>query len=536
MKKKIMAIVLASMVLASSVACEKEVKVEPERPETPEVEAIEKGITVVNHPLEATMDGEVMATASYPEIILCDDYAKKYPKLNDAINGYNEYWADSSNESANAYARMRKSDREEGIEEDEYSVSTSLEVVRFDDRLFTVLYDESYQSGACTGDYNISYNIDVATGNLVSITTVVDDGDAFAKAVRGKMDEKYPTYKDEYDKYFCAGEELGDAFEYKFDNDNYTWTLTEEGLHLYFGSYEVQDVDDSKMDVVLSTEEIKDIINPVFLPKENTDIDSMVEIKTADVVTFEAEDEEYLWEEPNGDVHAGFLVPNHTWKKYVSEYCKQAAEKHISLTQLSMDKTDWLDTEVWAEKNGFEMARLPYSDGTYDYEPYNPGEYSYENQSIVVYNQNREVVIDLDLSQVCNGPDETDEKWSCATQYINWAQIDGDYLYLSIGHGGYTSEESWTGYIVAIDLNINDLVWRSEPLVSNNSNFKIVDDTIICGYGFTSEPDYLYLLDKHTGDRVDKIRLVSAPAQFEVKDDILYLATYDTSYEFKINR
>lgn len=536
MKKKLLASLMAGLLLLSVSGCAKEVTVEEERPEAPAVEAIEKGITVVNHPLEGAIDGEVMATASYPEIILCDDYASKYPKLNSAIIGYNEYWADNGNENVSGYARMRKSDREDGIEQDTYLANVDISVVRFDDRLFTVLYNDSYQSGACTGEWNTSYNIDVATGNFVNITTVVDDGDAFAKLVREKMDEKYPKYKDEYDKYFCAGEELGDAFEYKFQNDNYTWTLTDEGLHLYFGTYEIQDLDDSKMDILLSNDEIADFINPVFVVDEKQDIDSMVEIKTADVVTVEVEDSDYIWDEVDGDYHDAYLVPNHSWKKYVSEYCKPASDKHISLTEISQDKTDWLDQDVWADKNGFEVARMPYSDGTYEYQPYNAGEYSYQYQSIIVYNNAGETIIDLDLSQVCNGPDEAEEKWSCATQYINWAQIDGDYLYLAIGHGGYTSEESWTGYIVCIDLNINDMIWRSEPLVSNNSNFKIVDDTIICGYGFTSEPDFLYLLDKYTGDRVDKIRLTSAPDQFEVKDDILYIATYDTSYEFKINR
>ncbi|MBQ8488560.1 MAG: hypothetical protein IJ535_02145 [Pseudobutyrivibrio sp.] len=78
------------------------------------------------------------------------------------------------------------------------------------------------------------------------------------------------------------------------------------------------------------------------------------------------------------------------------------------------------------------------------------------------------------------------------------------------------------------------LLWRSEPNVSNFNNFKIVDDTIICGYGFTEEPDYLYLLDRYTGDKVEEIKLDSAPYQFEVRDDILYVATYNTAYEFAI--
>ena len=42
---------------------------------------------------------------------------------------------------------------------------------------------------------------------------------------------------------------------------------------------------------------------------------------------------------------------------------------------------------------------------------------------------------------------------------------------------------------------------------------------------------------KKTVDGVaSEIKLDSAPSQFEVRDDILYVATYNTAYEFKINR
>lgn len=67
-------------------------------------------------------------------------------------------------------------------------------------------------------------------------------------------------------------------------------------------------------------------------------------------------------------------------------------------------------------------------------------------------------------------------------------------------------------------------------------NFCIIDDTIVCGYGFTEEEDYIYLLDKNTGERVENIPVNSAAEQFEVVGDTLYVATYNTEYEFNINR
>lgn len=51
-------------------------------------------------------------------------------------------------------------------------------------------------------------------------------------------------------------------------------------------------------------------------------------------------------------------------------------------------------------------------------------------------------------------------------------------------------------YITALDKITGKVLWRTKPLISNAANFEIIEDTLIAGYGFTAEPDYLYLLDK----------------------------------------
>ena len=77
-------------------------------------------------------------------------------------------------------------------------------------------------------------------------------------------------------------------------------------------------------------------------------------------------------------------------------------------------------------------------------------------------------------------------------------------------------------------------MFRTEPLVANADNFVIVGDTIICGYGFTDEPDYIYLIDRFTGEKYETIPVITAASQFVVVGDTLYVATYNTDYEFDI--
>ena len=246
----------------------------------------------------------------------------------------------------------------------------------------------------------------------------------------------------------------------------------------------------------------------------------------------EEESEDYSVEMGSG---VCYTISNPTWRKFYNGTDSADNYSHISLTQQSEATSDWLDTEVWCEKNGFEYARMPYSDGTYEYETFYTVD-DYSATELCIYDESTETLLyDLDLYLLCYGPDDEDE-YSMAIQDIQWAQIDdsANMLYVSIIHNGYASENPRSSHIVAIDLSTMEVVWRSEAQVSGLCNFKIVDDTIICGYGFTSEPDYIYLLDKHTGDKIDQISVASAPEQMEIRDGILYVATYNTAYEYII--
>ena len=119
-------------------------------------------------------------------------------------------------------------------------------------------------------------------------------------------------------------------------------------------------------------------------------------------------------------------------------------------------------------------------------------------------------------------------------QSINWVIIEDNILYISHGHSTYAkSSFGKNAYISAIDLTSHKILWTTEPLTSN-STFTLVDNSVICGYGFTTETDYLFVLDKNTGRRKQTIKLDKGPSYIIQKENKIYVRTYDLDYEFYI--
>lgn len=114
--------------------------------------------------------------------------------------------------------------------------------------------------------------------------------------------------------------------------------------------------------------------------------------------------------------------------------------------------------------------------------------------------------------------------------------IKDDVLYFSYGHDTYSADsDGKNGYIAAIDIhdfNAPEPLWNSPALVSNAQNFVVDGGYIISGYGFTKEPDYLYLLDKATGTPIARHKLKTAPKAIVLKDNQLFVKTYNTDYVF----
>ena len=117
------------------------------------------------------------------------------------------------------------------------------------------------------------------------------------------------------------------------------------------------------------------------------------------------------------------------------------------------------------------------------------------------------------------------DKW-----YINGnnACLLDDIFYGISVTNGYAQPDSC--FMFAYDLENNKLLWRSGDQTCNTMNFIVKKDVIICGYGFTSEKDYLYQLNLHTGEVIASLELKKQPDLLVPQDNMLYVHTYSYNY------
>ena len=497
--------------------------IEPLKPE--ELADGKRYITVVNNRITCSDDEKEWASGCYPQIIFNDEYKEKYPRLSERIDELNAIWAKETPKNVAEYASWAKTDTYS--EDPHYESEVKLQVVRADDRLFTLLLSFfDWSGGAHPNHYTASINIDPVTGSDLRLDQILDDSTCLSEAIRTNLEKNYEGIMEEVDSFYFQDEDDDpDQFVQKLKDDSYTYTLDDKGLCIMFSPYEIASYAAGYMEVTLTTQEYPQLIKKDYIMDKPAKMDKIVAEKEGPVTEVE----------PQADSNAETLsISNPTWDYYLSENAKAPGNKGLKLTKTDEKKSDWLELHAWAERNGFTEASPEYSDENYSYLPYNSLDSSFMYTGIIVSDADNNTVCDYDLNTLCNGPDDKDGKTSACTQFIRYAILTDDVLYVEMSHYGYASEEPDSAYIAAIDVSTGEVLFKTEPLTANAGNFRIVGDTIICGYGFTAEPDHIYLLDRYTGERYSEIPVNSAPAQFEVVGDELYVATYNTEYVFKI--
>ena len=129
------------------------------------------------------------------------------------------------------------------------------------------------------------------------------------------------------------------------------------------------------------------------------------------------------------------------------------------------------------------------------------------------------------------------EEGEFTRQSVIWAVEAGGTLYVSHGHSTYAKESGGrNAYVTAIDPRSGDLLWRSSPLVANARTFLVLDDLLVTGYGFTAEPDHLYLLDRKTGAVKARQLLKTGPETLILQDGKIFVRCYDTDEVYRLRR
>ena len=121
------------------------------------------------------------------------------------------------------------------------------------------------------------------------------------------------------------------------------------------------------------------------------------------------------------------------------------------------------------------------------------------------------------------------DKW-----YVNGNNAylkDGIFYGASVSNG-YAQPN--TCFMFAYDLENEKLLWRSADQSYNSMNFVVEGDVLICGYGFTAEPDYLYQINRNTGEIIDRLLLKKMPDLIVEQDGKLYVHTYSYNYVIEI--
>ncbi len=109
-----------------------------------------------------------------------------------------------------------------------------------------------------------------------------------------------------------------------------------------------------------------------------------------------------------------------------------------------------------------------------------------------------------------------------------WAREAGDVLYVENAHLTYArSSYGQNAYITALDTRTGKRLWRSKALVANAQTFLVTPRYLVTGYGFTAEPDWLYLLDRKSGRVVERLALPSGPERITKSGSHIVVRTYD---------
>ncbi|MCA6363500.1 MAG: hypothetical protein IM638_10715 [Bacteroidetes bacterium] len=140
-----------------------------------------------------------------------------------------------------------------------------------------------------------------------------------------------------------------------------------------------------------------------------------------------------------------------------------------------------------------------------------------------------------DLGAYMSSPATQPGEQRFTLQEIRFARLEDSVLYIAAFHNTYAkSSGNQNGYITAIHTGTHQVKWRSAALVNNASTFVLRNGYLICGYGFTAEPDFVYVLNASSGEAVACVPVKSGPETIFEKGNKLYVRTYNTDYVFEM--
>ena len=116
-------------------------------------------------------------------------------------------------------------------------------------------------------------------------------------------------------------------------------------------------------------------------------------------------------------------------------------------------------------------------------------------------------------------------------QDVRWG--DG-HLYFNVACLTYAREaDGRCSWLYKVDPASGRVRWRTPPLTSNDI-FLLHGPWVVAGYGFTAEPDSLYLVERESGAIVDRRGLDTAHSYMEVAGEDVVVVTRERVWRFRL--
>lgn len=223
-----------------------------------------------------------------------------------------------------------------------------------------------------------------------------------------------------------------------------------------------------------------------------------------------------------------------SWEYACDPSCP-AGERSLDLALVSKKANEIIDDYAWFDEVGWTYPGYEvFRDDVYEYRLSGEDNYYFDRMEIFDLRENKVKYL-LDFSAYVYPDEYVPADWDFIQEGVRWAQCVDDILYVSTYHRTYAASAPQNGYITAYDMKDRfKVLWRSEPLTCNSANFLVFGDTIICGYGFTAEDDFVYILDRMNGKRTATYPVKSGPDYFYEEGGQLFVRTYNTDYVYNI--
>lgn len=273
---------------------------------------------------------------------------------------------------------------------------------------------------------------------------------------------------------------------------------------------------------------------------------------TTAVKTYPARDDTFLPDyqlQPIGDFTFGqwdldyTVLPTPYFEGHVLK--RDMKRPQVRLKQLSCTPNDITDDEAWFERIGAtsneyryegdpmgeDHVRFRISTNGYHVFFYGPT-WGHAMKMIITDAAETKLYRAYDFSNYMVSPGAVRANCLGATQSLNDVIIEGNIMYIVFATNTYKeSTKGETGYIAAIDLRNDETIWTTQPMTAG-WKMAIEGNSIITGYGMTDEPDYVHVVDKYSGQRVQRIWVKKSPSYVVIQGRKAYVRTYSFDYVF----